>query len=68
MDDWQIVLEAAADAHMPVHDYCRLMVLAASGMAGVAEHIARAIDTSALIPSPDELLAAHIEAHRKAEP
>lgn len=44
--EWRCVMEAASDAHMRPVDYCRLMVLAAAGMAGVAEHIERAVDAS----------------------
>lgn len=45
-DLWSIVQEAARDAHMETRDYCRLMVLAASGQGGVTEHLERAIAAS----------------------
>jgi len=44
--DWRVVRDAAKDAHLPVEQYCRLMVLAASGMGGVTEHLERAIEAS----------------------
>jgi hypothetical protein len=40
------VMDAADDCHMNPRDYCRLMVLVAAGMGGVAEHIERAIVAS----------------------
>jgi len=43
---WRQVRDAARDSHMPVRDYCRLMVLAAAGMGGVTEHLERAIAAS----------------------
>lgn len=44
--DWAVVRDAARDAHMQPREYCRLMVLAAAGMGGVIEHLARASDAS----------------------
>jgi hypothetical protein len=46
---WREVCAAANDAHLPVRDYIRLMVLAAAGMGGAVEHLARAIDASATV-------------------
>lgn len=43
------VVDAANDAHLPVRDYCRLMVLAAAGMGGVVEHLERAIAESVVV-------------------
>lgn len=45
-DEWRAVRDAAADAHMRPTEYCRLMVLAAAGMGGVAEHLERAFSAS----------------------
>lgn len=43
---WPSVIEAAADCHMDVRDYCRLMVLVAAGHGGVIEHAERAAKAS----------------------
>jgi hypothetical protein len=40
------IKDAANDAHLNVEEYMRLMVLAAAGMGGVLEHLARAVDAS----------------------
>ncbi len=54
--EWSAVREAAHDAHLPVKDYCRLMVLAAAGMGGVTEHLERAIAASAVVDQTPGLL------------
>jgi len=44
--EWKGIKEAAADCHLPVRDYCRLMLLCAAGFGGAQEHIERAIAAS----------------------
>jgi hypothetical protein len=44
--EWRCVQAAAKDCHLGTAEYVRLMVLAAAGMGGAAEHLERAIDAS----------------------
>jgi hypothetical protein len=53
--EWDGIRDAARDAHMEPREYCRLMVLAAAGFGGAAEHLDRAINASFDIDKRPEL-------------
>lgn len=44
--EYEAIYEAAKDVHLGTPEYARLMVLAASGMGGVIEHLQRAVQAS----------------------
>jgi hypothetical protein len=42
LDEFLAVCDAAADCHMDVSEYARMMLLVAAGMGGILEHACRA--------------------------